>query len=423
MKNRSFVLHGDIAYSTTDRRLQTQKDGYLVVLDGLVKGVYPELPAEYRSLPLSEEKGKLIVPGLTDLHVHAPQYSFRGNGMDLRLLEWLETYTFPEESKYQDLAYADKAYGHFVDDLRKTFTTRACIFGTLHKEATLLLAEKLSKTGLITYVGLVDMDRNSPDFLRFPSVEKALSDTEEYIQKIRDIDGVTPIITPRFTPSCTDELMEGLGNIQKKYGLKAQSHLDENPSEVAWVKELAPWSTSYADAYDRFGMLEDSIMAHCVYLTPEEKELLLSRGTYVAHCPDSNINLTSGIAPIKEFLEAGMHVGLGSDVAGGTHLNLFYQASLAIQMSKARVLYLNDPMPLVAEEAFYLATLGGGSFFGKVGTFLEGYEADILVLDDLGTYPTAKDLSIANRVERFLYLGQEEALKAKYVAGNPIDLK
>lgn len=423
MSKPSFILHGDIAYSKPDRSLTCQKDGYLVVVDGLVKGVYPSLPKEYAGLPLHDHAGRLIVPGLSDLHVHAPQYGFRGNGMDLKLLEWLNTYTFPEEAKYQDLSYADKAYQIFADDLRKTFTTRACIFATLHKEATLALAKKLSSTGLIAYLGLVEMDRNSPDYLRFPSAKKALEDTEAYLKEIKDIPNIFPILTPRFTPSCTDELMEGLGEMKKKYHLPVQSHLDENPSEVAWVKELAPWSSSYADAYDRFGMLEDSIMAHCVYLNEEEKALLLSRGTYVAHCPDSNINLTSGIAPIKEYLGKGMHVGLGSDVAGGTHLNLFYQASLAIQMSKARVLYLGDKAPLNAEEAFYLATLGGGSFFGKVGSFLEDYEADILVLDDLKSYPSIKDLSILDRVERFLYFGEESALKEKYVAGHPIDLK
>lgn len=422
MVGKSFVIHGDIAYSLEDYSLKEKKDGYLVVVDGLVKGVFDSIGKEYLSLPLIEEKGKLIIPGLSDLHVHAPQYSFRGNGMDLELLEWLNTYTFPEESKYKDLAYAEKAYSIFARELKNTFSTRASIFATLHKDASLLLAKKLNESGVKCLLGLVNMNRNSPDYLCEKSIEEAISDTEAFIKGCEEFENVAPIITPRFTPSVSDELMEELSKLRGKYGLKIQSHLDENRSEVSWVKELAPWSKSYADAYDRFSFLEDSVMAHCVYLTPEEKDLLEARGTYIAHCPDSNINLTSGIAPIKEYLGRKMNVGLGSDVAGGSNLNLLFQAALAIQMSKARVLYLGDEKPLSAAEAFYLATLGGGRFFGFVGTFLEGYEADILVIDDLGSYPSAKELDIPSRVERILYFGKEDSLKRKFVAGKEIDL-
>ena len=172
-------------------------------------------------------------------------------------------------------------------------------------------------------VGKVNMDRNSPDYLREKSWRESVSRTEEYIDELKGFKNVRPIITPRFVPSCTDELMEGLKGIIEKTGLPVQSHLSENPEEIAWVKELCPDCPTYGDVYDKYGMLSaSSIMAHCVHLTEREIMLLKDRGAFVAHCPESNMNLASGIAPVSRLLHEGINVGLGSDVAGGTTLSI-----------------------------------------------------------------------------------------------------
>ena len=236
------------------------------------------------------------MPGFTDLHVHAPQYRFRALGMDLELLEWLDQIAFPEESKFSDLEYARKSYQIFVNDVKKSPTTRLSAFGTLHVEATELLMDLMEETGLKAYIGKVNMDRNGPDTLQEKSVPDAKRDTLNWIADVQDkYTNVKPILTPRFTPSCSDPLMDELGKIQRQYHLPVQSHLSENLSEMAWVKELCPNTAFYGEAYDQFGLFggEDcpTIMAHCVHCPDEELELIKKRGVYIAHCSQSNTNL------------------------------------------------------------------------------------------------------------------------------------
>ena len=388
MNEPVFILKGNIVYSKNKDELRILKDHYLISESGLVKGVFEKVPPEYAQVSVSDYGECLIIPGLTDLHVHAPQYTFRAMGMDMELLEWLETNTFPEEAKYQDLEYARRAYRIFTDNLKRSATTRACIFGTIHRDATLLLMDQLEQSGLVTYVGKVNMDRNCPDYLREESAEESGIQTVEWIKDVlhKKYQNTMPILTPRFTPSCSDELMENLKKIQMYYQIPVQSHLSENPGEIAWVKELCPWSEFYGDAYDRFGLFGadcKTVMAHCVYSGKEERQRMKENGVFIAHCPESNMNLSSGVAPVRTFLEEGMHVGIGSDVAGGSTENLFKAMALAIQASKLRWRMQDDRLkPLTLEEVFYIATKGGGEFFGNVGSFEPGFELDAVVLDD-----------------------------------------
>lgn len=422
--SKSFVIKGDVCYGTSPQEVSCTQDGYLVCIGGKSAGVFAELQQSYADLPLIDCTGQLVVPGMSDIHVHAPQYAFRGLGMDLELLDWLNTHTFPEESKYADLAYAGDAYEIFADDLRHSATTRAVVFGTLHVPATELLMDDLEATGLVTYVGKVNMDRNSPDSL----VEGSAESAEATRRWVADVTGryerTHPIITPRFTPSVTDGLMAELADIAHQNDLPVQSHLSENLSEIGWVKELCPWSTCYGDAYDHFGLLgEKTIMAHCVYSTDEEVDLLRRTGTYVAHCPQSNAQLASGIAPIRRYLDLGMNVGLATDVAGGADLSMWRCMADAVAVSKLRWRLVDQSLsPLTTQEAFWMATMGGGSFFGKVGSFAEGYELDALVLDD-SAIRTPRDLTVWERLERYVYLAEEGGyLTRKFVAGRQINL-
>ena len=424
MKENTFALKGDICYSKSLTELETIEQAYLVCKDGVVEGIFEELPEEYSKIPVKDYGKQLIIPGLVDLHMHAPQYTYRGLHMDLELLEWLNSYTFPEEAKYEDSEYARKTYQGFVDRMVKSATTRACIFGTIHVEATLILMELLEKAGLHTMVGKVNMDRNSPDYLREKSVKQVAEDTEYWVQEAkRRFKNTIPMLTPRFTPSCSDEVMEELKKIQEKYQLPFQSHLSENRGEIAWVKELCPYAKYYAQAYSHFGLFGGdcpTVMAHCIYSCDEEIRDMKERGVYIAHCPESNMNVVAGIAPIRRYLQEGLHVGLGSDVAGGTTENLFAAMMHAIQASKLRWRLVDDTLePLTASEVFYLATKGGGEFFGKVGSFEKGYEFDAVILDD-SHIPDQEGLAIEERLERFIYLNQEADVKAKFVAGSQI---
>ena len=421
----SFVVKGNIIWSESLSSIKSMEDSFLVVEEGKVKGVFKTLPSQYSSLSIYDSGNGLVVPGLSDIHVHAPQFGFRGTNLDLELMSWLDTYTFPEESRLADEEYADKVYSLFVSTIAKSATTRLAAFATRHTDATLALMDKIEEAGLSGFVGKVNMDRNAPDSLREESADYSASETERWLKAVeeRGYSNVKPILTPRFIPSCTDALMEKLSLLRDRYNLPVQSHLSENMGEVEFVKELSPTSAFYGDAYDRFGLFggegkNGCIMAHCVLSGEDEISLIKKNGVYVAHCPESNANLKSGIAPLRRYLDEGIKVGLGSDIAGGTTESIFDAMIDAVKMSKMYWRLVDDSKePLSFKEAFFLGTKGGGSFFGKVGSFEEGYEADILVLSDFHIpYPRA--LSPLERLERFAYLhGDINGLEAKWVKG------
>lgn len=413
----SFVLHGNIIDSESSERLRVAADSYLVCEEGRCTGVFSALPERFSGLPLTDFGDRLILPGMTDLHLHAPQFAFRGLGMDLELLDWLNARTFPEEAKYADLSYAALAYGQFVDCLRRSATTRAVVFGTVHPAATTLLMELLEASGLVSYVGKVNMDRDCPEALREADAAASLAATEQWLASAR-FAHTKPILTPRFVPSCSDALLQGLGELAARRGLPVQSHLSENLGEIALVQSLCPQTDFYAEAYDRCGLLsQPCIMAHCVHCPPEEQDLLQARGVFIAHSPLSNSNLSSGIAPVSAYLARGLRVGLGSDLAAGETENLFRVMAEAIRVSKLRWRLLDDTTaPLTVAQAFYLATRGGGAFFGEVGCFEPGFALDAVVLDDSAlVHP--QELTPIERLERCIYLADERHIAAKYVAG------
>lgn len=415
-----YLVHGDLCFSTAPRHIETMEASYLHVKDGKCISCYKELPEALSSLEIKDYSGNLIIPGMVDLHLHAPQYAYRGTKMDLPLLDWLNSNTFPEEAKYEDMNYAKAAYKNFVEDLKESPTTRAVIFATLHKEATLCLMDLLENSGLETMVGKVNMDRNSPDYLTEHSAEEALENTRNWLQAIpKDYRHCHPILTPRFTPTCSDALMEGLGKIKKEKGIPLQSHLSENKAEIAWVKELCPDTKNYGESYDRYGLLQHSVMAHCVHTREDELELLKERECYICHCPQSNTNLQSGVAPVKHFLEKGAKLGLGTDVAGGANLSMFRAITDAIHVSKLRSCLLLEDAAITVEEAFFMASLSGGGFFGKVGSFLTGYEADFLVYER--KRESIREESLLERLEMLLYTEKELfRMKAKFVSGRQI---
>ena len=429
--NNSFVIKGNICQTKNPKELDLHEQAFAVCVDGVSKGVFDVLPKEYAALPLYDYGDMLIFPGMVDLHVHAPQYAFRGMCMDLELMDWLNSYTFPEEEKYTNLEYAEKAYSMFVEAIKNGATTRACIFATRHRPATELLMKLMEESGLVSFVGKVNMDREASEALTEESADISAYTTFGWINAVKDKFKYTmPILTPRFIPCCSDQLMEELRQIQMAYGIPVQSHLSESKGEIEFVKSLRPKNSFYGDSYneyDLFGKNDDidtdvkTVMAHCVWSTEEEVELMRKNGVFVAHCPASNMNLTSGIAPIRKYLDKGLNIGLGSDVAGGHSVSIFRAITDAIQVSKMYFRMVDETAkPLVFPEAFYLATKGGGAFFGKAGSFEEGYEFDAVVLDD-SVLPHPQSLNLAERMERTVYLSlDEKKITAKYVAGRKI---
>lgn len=413
---KRLIVKGDIIYTKNAGCFESAPDSYVLCEDGVCCGVFSVIPEEWKNVPVSDYSGCLITPGFIDLHAHAPQFSFCGMGMDLQLMEWLNSYTFPAESKYKDIEYAKKMYSFFAQKLLNSETTRAILFGTIHTDSDIILAQCLEKTGLKVMLGKVNMNRNSPETLT-EDTSVSLSETERFVNALADFKNVAPIITPRFVPSCTTELMEGLSSLAKKYKLPIQSHLDENLSEIAFVKELHPECASYTDVYKKCNLLNDkTVMAHCVHLNDDEQKTLKETGAFIALCAQSNTNLTSGIAPSVHYLEDGQNIGLGTDYGGGSTLSVFRAASDAIRASKLRLYFTKNDRALKVSEAFFMATKGGGKFFGKVGSFENGYEFDALIIDD-SSLGADCDFSSEQRCERVLYAADDRNIKAKYVNG------
>ncbi|MBO6097129.1 MAG: amidohydrolase family protein [Bacteroidales bacterium] len=416
------VYKAHILYTKEKSHFEVLENGYIAVdTEGRVAGVASNLAGlNCGDAKVVDFGNKLLIPAMNDMHVHAPQVHNQGVAMDLELLPWLQNYTFPEESKYADVEYAERMYRRFLHTQWLFGTMRSVVFGTVHTESTRKLMHLYQETGMGALVGKVAMNRNCPDTLS-EDVEAAVAGNESLIAEFnRPGARVRPIITPRFVPSCTPELLKACGELAAKYQLPVQSHLSENTSEIAWVAELEPDSENYGDAYNRYGLFGQTptIMAHCVWTHGKELELMKRNGVMVAHCPTSNFNIASGMAPIRTFLDEGLRVGLGSDISGGHDLNMFRMLVYAIQVSKMQYQQNHDKAFLTLPEIFWIATKSAGSFFGKVGSFEPGYDFDALVIDDDILYPD--EYSLIHRLERFIYLGDDRQIVHRFCRGREV---
>ena len=415
------ILHGTIISSPALGKLDITPGGYLIAEDGRIRGVYAALPECYAGAPVEEYGEALILPAFCDLHLHAPQYPMLGTGMDLPLLDWLNTYTFPAEARFADPDYARDVYRKLAAELIENGTTRVCMFSSLHTEATWILMEELEQAGVTGYVGKVNMDRNGLPGVLQEETSESIRETERWLERCGDFTRIRPILTPRFTPSCTDDLMAWLGRKAAETGLPIQSHLSENDREVAWVRELHPDCDQYWESYRKFGLWNDrTLMAHCVWSDARERDAMRKAGVTVVHCPDSNVNVCSGTAPIRAMLQEGLKVALGTDIAGGDHISMFDAVTAAIRASKVR--QMTDPARpdfLTVAEAWYLGTSAGAAFFGDAPGFAPGNALHAIVLSD-DDLPQSHPLSPAERLERCMYRRQKDALRAVWSDGRKV---
>jgi len=415
------ILKGTIVSAPSLGVLEITEQGYLVAEDGIITGVFSQLPERFAGAPVEDFGDCLILQSFADLHLHGPQYPMLGTGMDLQLLDWLNTYTFPTEAKFADTDYAREAYSKLAAELIAGGTTRVCMFSSLHTDATLVLMEELEKAGVTGYVGKVNMDRNGAPGLLQETTEESKTETLRWLEACSDFKFIKPILTPRFIPSCTDELMAFLGELARERNLPMQSHISENLKEIAWVRELHPDCERYWDAYAKFGFLTDrTLMVHCVWSDEVERKAMKDAGVTVVHCADSNQNVCSGVAPVRTMLNEGMKVTLGSDIAGGDHLNMFDVIASSIRASKARHLMDNWETPfLTVAEGWYLGTSAGAAFFGEQPGFAPGNPLHAIVLaDDQLLQP--RPMTPAQRLDRCVYLRQPGAVRAVWSAGRKV---
>uniref|UniRef100_A0A671PAY1 Guanine deaminase n=1 Tax=Sinocyclocheilus anshuiensis TaxID=1608454 RepID=A0A671PAY1_9TELE len=359
---------------------------------------------------------EFLMPGMVDTHIHASQYSYAGTALDLPLLEWLNTYTFPVEAKYKDLDFANDVYTKVVRRTLKNGTTTACYFATIHTDASLLLGELADRFGQRALVGKVCMDCNSavPQYKESPILEDCYPN-------------VKPVVTPRFAPSCSSSLLSELGEIANNNKLHVQSHISENKEEVELVKTLFPGCKSYTDVYLKHNLLTDrTIMAHGCHLTDEELEIFRETGSAVSHCPNSNISICSGMLNVRNVLNHKVKLGLGTDVAGGYSPSMLDAMRRTLDTSKA--LTIQDPQhkTLSFEEVFRLATLGGSealSLDDQIGNFVVGKDFDALRVNvcvpdgPIDLFPGEGPKVI---LEKFLNLGDDRNITEVYMAGRRV---
>ena len=414
------IYHANIVWSENRDKFAVRRDSYIAVESGIVEGIYGKLPEKYAGAPLTDYGSNVIIPAFSDLHVHAPQYPQRGLGMDLLLSDWLNTYTFPQEARYADPEYAGAVYEAFLKSLIENGTFHACVYGTIHREATSGLLEKMEALKLRAYVGKVNMDIQSPDYL-CETTKESLRETEIFLETYAGNQYAKPIITPRFAPTCSFELLKGLGRLGKKYHAGMQTHLVESKWEAAESGRLNPECSCDPQIYEKAGLLENGpvIAAHFIFPSDEDIRLLKNCGGYAVQCPDATVNVIAGIMQTASLADQGVRLALGSDIAGGHLPGIYTQASRSVQLSKLKAFYepeANRAIPF--ENAFFMATKESGALFGKVGSLEPGYEFDALVIRDFSD-PFRK-IRPEETVERFCYTGNPADILTGFIHGEAV---
>lgn len=456
MRGLPIAFHGTMIHTLDVAQLEILQDCLLIVDDeGKIEKLYKDVPDEKVNDFITEaghtpdvfplkylKRGEFLIPGFIDTHHHAPQWAQRGMGRDQTLLDWLNNVTFAHERKFEDVEYARKMYTACVQAGIKQGVTTASYYGSVHVEATKILAEICLEQNQRALVGKCNMNRSSPKWYQDASAEESLKHTKELVAHVRRIDSegklVKPILTPRFAITCDGKLLSGLGDIVKQEApntIHVQTHFNEAADEMEFTRKLYPQFKHEADLYDEFGLLgPDTILAHSIFLEEEEMDRIKSKGCGIAHCPISTATLGEFMmAPIREYLRRGIKVGLGTDVGGGFSSSMLEIMRHAFIISKARETMTKGADPaLKLHEAFFLATLGGAQVCGledKVGNFVEGKEFDALEIHAIGPDPYSslgvmspieEEDSIQVIFEKFLMTGDDRNIAKVYVAGRSL---
>ena len=419
---RGSILHflDDPGDEGRESSFEFHEDGVLVVEDGHISkvGTAPELLPRLAGVEVEDLRGRLLLPGFVDAHVHFVQTDIIASH-GRRLLEWLERYTFPAERAFADPEHAREVARFFVAELLRNGTTTALVMGSVHAASVDALFEAAQARGMRVIAGKVMMDRNCPDYLR-DTAPSGYAESRALIERWHGKGRLQYAITPRFAPTSSPEQLESAGRLAREHpGVYVHTHLAENTEEVAWVKELFPAHRSYLDVYDHYGLVRSrAVLAHGIWLDSTDHARLAQAGAALVHCPTCNLAMGSGLFDLKTTLAAGVKVGMGTDVGGGTSFSLLRVLDEAYKVAQLRGYSLS---PL---RAFYLATLGGARALDledRIGSFREGREADFVVLDPAATpllaRRTGATRTLAERLFLLATLGDDRVIERTYVAG------
>jgi guanine deaminase len=395
-------------------QLRADADAGLLVVDGMIaeRGPYADVRREHRGEVVVDLRSGLLLPGFVDTHVHYPQMRAIG-ALGMPLLEWLDRCALPEEARLADPGYAREVAGEFVASLVDSGTTTALVFGSHFAPAVDLLFEKATERGLRVTCGLVVGDRMLRPELH-TTAQRAYDEARELARRWHQNGRTRYAVTPRFSLSCTDELLDSCAAVHEDTaGCWFTSHINENPAEIAKVREL--FGCSYLDSYDKHGLVgPNSVFAHNVHPTDAELKLLAATGASVAHCPTSNAALGSGLFPLDRHMSSGVRVALGCDVGAGTGFCLFKEALQAYFLQQLRG---PEGVPLTSAHLLHLATSAGADALGlrdQVGDLEVGKRFDAMWLDPSPDTPLAVGLRHAD--------GPADALAKTFALATPHDV-
>mgnify|MGYP005628788729 FL=1 len=411
----------DDPYTSSGQSYRYFKDGLLIVEDGLVTSC-GEYSALENTLPENTEivdySGYLIMPGFIDTHLHYPQTDIIASH-GAQLLDWLERYTFPTEKRFSDPSIARETAEFFVQELLRNGTTSAMVFATVHAQSVDAIFNAASKQNMRLISGKVMMDRHAPEYL-CDTPESSYDDSMNLINKWHNHGRLLYAVTPRFAPTSSEQQLKVAQQLVNEFpDVYLQSHVAENPGEVEWVSKLFPWSRSYLDVYDHFGLLGNrSVYAHCIYLDETDRDCLARSGTAVSFCPTSNLFLGSGLFDMKSTLEHGLRLSIGTDVGGGTSFSMLKTLHEAYKVNQMKGFNMSP------FQAIYMATLGGAKSLyldDKLGNFEVGKEADFIVVDKNATPLMKRRMEHAENLEDELFalmiLGDDRNIKATHIMG------
>lgn len=398
---------------------QHRRRGAVLVYDGVIIAVdeAETLRSTYPEVPIVDHGDHLLMAGFIDAHAHYPQTGIIAS-WGKRLIDWLDTYTFPEEMRFGDPEYAAMAAELYFNLTLAHGTTTAASFCTIHPESVDAFFSEAQSRGLRMVAGKTCMDRNAPDGLR-DSAQSAYDDSKALLEKWHGVDRLSYAITPRFSPTSTPDQLAAMGALwAENPTCLMQTHLSEQLEEIDWVKQLFPEARDYLDTYEQHGLIgKGAIMGHAIYLKQREIDRMAETGTAVVHCPTSNAFIGSGLCDVQGLNQRGIAVGLATDIGGGSSFSMLRTMAAGYDISQLRGGILHPA------QLLWLATVGSARALcleEKIGNLAAGMEADIVVLDLASTPEIAQR---AARAEDFwgavfptIMMGDDRAIARVYLS-------
>lgn len=395
-------------------------DGAVLIEDGRISAVGPagDLLQAHPGARVTDYGAHLICAGFVDAHVHYPQTAIIAS-WGKRLIDWLNTYTFPEEMRFHDAAFARETADRYLDLTRANGTTTVTSFCTIHPESVDALFEAADARGQRIIAGKTCMDRNAPEGLR-DTVQTAYDDSKALLEKWHGRGRATYAITPRFSPTSTPDQLSALGALWGEHpDVLMQTHLSEQVDEIAWVQELFPDSRDYLDTYEAHGLLrEGGVYGHAIHLTERERMRLREMDAGLVHCPTSNTFIGSGLFDMAGLMAEGQRVGLATDTGGGSSFSMLRTMAAAYEIGQLR------GTPLHPAQLMWLATQGSARALrmeDKIGNIVEGMEADLVVLDLASTPAIAQRHDRASDIWEAVFptimMGDDRAVVATWING------